>query len=479
MLWLNPSALFALAAVTAPILIHILIQRRAERFPFPTLRFLQPTRLAAIRRHLLEDLPLLAIRISLVAAAVAALAGPLLLTSARRQLWDRRTVRAIVTETGGSRAVGPEQAPASAEATARQETFAAATLADGIRRAILWLDTAPPARREIVIASAFPIGSITDADVAAVPAGIGLRFERAGSLPSTRAVAIGRLLTPDGVRRREVTLTGVQTASRDVAAGEPVLWPIDVVSSEAGRPAIDAAIAAVLWQHVWAAPPDRRARVVLVPGPGAESGVVQAFPPPLAGIPGELRRDAPKREQHEGGGPAVINGLSDAAPITQPWMADAIARIARDPDLRAAGVRVADGLADARFAAAPWQPLASAADGRPLAVAAGSARGVVVASAAPASDVATPVLLRSIADAIADVPDLQRAEVVPIADAALQRWSRPPLPVTAPAIETIDQDDRRWLWAVVLCLLAFESWVRRARSAQASRERETEQARVA
>lgn len=466
MLWLNPSALFALAAVAAPILIHILIQRRAERFPFPTLRFLQPTRLAAIRRHLLEDLPLLAIRISLVAAAVAALAGPLLLTSARRQLWDRRTVRAIVTETGGSRAAASEQAPASAEATARlaeppearrrpplrQQTFTADSLADGIRRAILWLDTAPPARREIVIASTFPIGSITNADVAAVPAGIGLRFERTGTLPGTRTAAIGRLLTPDGVRRREVTLTGVQTASHDVAAGEPVSWPIDVVSPDAGRPAIEAAIAAVLSQHVWAAAPDRRARVVLVQGADrTTSGVVQA----------------------------VIEGLGDAAPVTQPWMADAIARIARDPALRAAGVRVAGGLADARFATAPWQPLASAADGRPLAVAAGSAQGVVVASAAPASDVATPVLLRSIADAIADVPTLQNAEVVPIADEVLQRWTRTAAPVTEPRVETVEQDDRRWLWVAVLCLLALESWVRRARSAQVSRERETEQARVA
>ena len=114
MLWLNPSALFALAAVAAPILIHILIQRRAERFPFPTLRFLQPTRLAAIRRHLLEDVPLLAIRIALIAAAVAALAGPLLLTGARRQAWDRRIVRAVVTDTGGA-----EQAPGSAEPAAQ------------------------------------------------------------------------------------------------------------------------------------------------------------------------------------------------------------------------------------------------------------------------------------------------------------------------------------------------------------------------
>ena len=129
MLWLNPSALFALAAVAAPILIHILIQRRAERFPFPTLRFLQPTRLAAIRRHLLEDLPLLAVRIALLAAAVAALAGPLLVTSARRQAWDRRVVRAIVTRYGrrgasllrprpASRALGSGRQPL------RQQTFA-------------------------------------------------------------------------------------------------------------------------------------------------------------------------------------------------------------------------------------------------------------------------------------------------------------------------------------------------------------------
>src|SRR5471032_1905586 len=96
MLWLNPSALFALAAVAAPILIHILIQRKAERFPFPTLRFLQPTRLAAIRRHVLEDIVLLAVRAALLAAAVAALAGPFLVTTARRQAWDRRIVRAIV-----------------------------------------------------------------------------------------------------------------------------------------------------------------------------------------------------------------------------------------------------------------------------------------------------------------------------------------------------------------------------------------------
>ena len=65
------------------------------------------------------------------------------------------------------------------------------------------------------------------------------------------------------------------------------------------EPAIDAAIAAVLSQRVWAAPPDRRARLVLSPAVRC----VQAC---------RGRR------------------VADAAPIEQPWMADAVARIARD-----------------------------------------------------------------------------------------------------------------------------------------------------
>ena len=107
MLWVNPAALFALAAVAAPLLIHLLIQRRAERVPFPTLRFLQPTRLSAIRRQLLDDLPLLAVRVALIAAAVAALAGPLLVTASRKQAWDRRVVRATVKDTAGAELTPP------------------------------------------------------------------------------------------------------------------------------------------------------------------------------------------------------------------------------------------------------------------------------------------------------------------------------------------------------------------------------------
>ena len=477
MLWLNPFALLALASVALPILIHLMIQRRAERFPFPTLRFLQPTRLAAIRRHLIEDLPLLAVRMAVLAAAVAAVAGPLLATPARRQAWDRRMVRAVVTDDvaryveGRDREGGPAASAPGAlgrasskldgsvaerrrERPALQRTFSGVAISDGIRRAIVWLGTAPPARREIVIASPFPIGSITPADVAAIPADIGVRFERTGTLPRTRIVPGGRVLTPDGARAREVTFDGDRTSVRDTLTAEPLAWPIDVVAATADQPAIDAAIAAVLSQRVWAGPPDRRARVVLLPQATPEadlkvrttSEVVQAFRP---------------------------------AVIQQPWMADAVSRIAADRDLRDAASRVAAGLSDAAFAVAPWQILTSAADGRPLAVAAGLPDRLVVASAARAADVATPLLLRAIANAIAVPPDLQPAEVVPIADALLQRWSRAAAPLSSPRIQSVDEDDRRWLWLAALLLIALEVWMRRARTAERVGEGRPEDARVA
>ena len=464
MFWLNPFALFALASVALPILIHLMIQRRAERFPFPTLRFLQPTRLAAIRRHLIEDLPLLAVRMAVLAAAVAAVAGPLLVTPARRQAWDRRMVRAVVTDDvaryvegrdreGGPAASAPEAlgrasskldgsvAERRRERPALQRTFSGVAISDGIRRAIVWLGTAPPARREIVIASPFPIGSITPADVAAIPADIGVRFERTGTLPRTRIVPGGRVLTPDGARARELTFDGDRTSVRDALTAEPLAWSIDVVSAKADQAAIDAAIAAVLSQRVWAGPPDHRARLVLV-----DSAVAQ----PLR-----------------------------AANIAQPWMAAAVAQIARDSDLRAAAARVAAGLSDAAFAVAPWQILTSAADGRPLAVAAGLPDRLVVASAARAADVATPLLLRAIANAIAVPPDLQPAEVVPIADALLQRWSRAAAPLSSPRIQSVDEDDRRWLWLAALLLIALEVWMRRARTAERVGEGRPEDARVA
>jgi hypothetical protein len=465
MIWLNPLALFALAVIAAPILIHILVQRRAERFSFPTLRFLQPTRLAAIRRHLLEDAMVLAVRAAILAAAVAALAAPLIVTAARRQAWERRIVRAIVEDDDVAAASAPEAlrrgpAPRSESAGSQPESpppyrmqqFTAASLQDGIRRAVAWLDTAPPARRELLVFSTFAIGSITEADVEAIPTSIGIRFERRGELPQTRTISDGRVISSESFAlrlvAREVTFAGALTRVREVATSDAPAWAIDVVHAPDAKAAVDAAKAAVLGQRVWMPLPDRRVRLVI----GTSAGIASV--------------------------------LADVAAMSQPWMADAIARIARDGDLNAAGARVAAGLSDARFMAAPWHTVTSAADGRPLAIAAGSPGRLIVVSAASASDLVTPLLMRSIANAVAGVPNLQRAEVVPISDRLLREWSRPAGVPAAPRIDALEQgreDDRRWFWLAALCLLAIEMWVRRASAAAApgdSVDRE-EAARVA
>jgi Aerotolerance regulator N-terminal len=443
-IWQSPSVLFGLAAVAAPILIHILVQRRAERVPFPTLRFLQPTRLAAMRRHVLDDALLLAVRGAILAAAVAALAGPLVITAARRQSWERRIVRAVVIDDVAGSFQG--RAIRDGARAFQASEFRVAALPDGIRRAVAWLEQAPPARRELVVVSPFPIGSLTAADVAAVPASIGIRFERAGTLPATRSVQAGRVLGPGGVLAREVTLDGAQTSVRDAAAAKAPPWPIEVVHAAASKPSVDAAVAAVLSRGVRAPEPGRRARLLVEPEKG---------PYPFSG--------------------------GDVFPIRTPWMADAAARLLRDAELQTAAARVATGLVDARFSAAPWQMAALSADGRPLAVAAESAGRLIVASAAPASSLVTPLLLRSLANGLGVVPDLRHAEVAPIADRLLREWARPSASPAAPAADAVRQDgdenDRRWLWIAVVCLLGIEMGMRRSRSAE--KEAREEVARVA
>jgi hypothetical protein len=440
-LWLNPLVLSALGTAAVPILIHLLVQRRAPQLPFPTLRFLRSTRLASVRHRVLDDVPLLAVRCAIVSAAVAALAGPLAVTSSRRADWDRRIVRAVVVDGGG----GGDR-PARADAF-REQQFSGPSVRDGIARATAWLDAAPPARRELLVVSAFPIGSIGPADLASVPADVGISLERRGVLARSRAVAFGRTFTADGVRDIEVTLAGAETVVRDrPASGAAPPWPIDVVAPPAARRAVDAAVAAVRERRVWTAPPERRARLVIVDGASVDG-------------------DAPS-----------TSATAGAAAVHTPWIADATARVARDRDLQAAARRTPAGMRNLRLAATPWHVLARAGDGTALVAAAESAAGLLVVSAAPAASVATPILIRATADALADRPDIRTVEIVPIRDDDLRAWSRPAQPLSSTRLGNVDEDDRRWFWAAVLLLLGLEMWMRRAKRASAPNE---EAARVA
>jgi aerotolerance regulator-like protein len=436
-IWLNPAVLVGLGVVAAPLLVHFLVQRRAERFLFPTLRFLRPARLASVRRHVLDDVPLLVVRCAILSAAVGALAGPLVASASRRATWDRRVTRAVVRDGDGA-----QMPPSPAEQLFRAQTFSGVSLRDSMRRALAWLETAPPSRRELLIVSPLPIGSITAADLAAVPPDVGIRFERAPALPATRMVPLAPVLTTAGVIDRTAALVGPATSvdERTTALPARVSWPIEVTASANHRLAVDAATDAVLGLRVPAPPSDRRVRVVILEGLGTET--------------------------------------VDADGVRAPWVAEAITRMARDSDLQAAARGLSRGIAAARFSGEPWRTIARASDGAALIVAAATDDRLVIVSGAPASDVATPILLRAAADAVAPVADRQREEIVSIADDDLRTWSRPSGPVAADP-RNIDEDDRRWLWAAALLLLAFETWLRRTRRSEAASTQAAEAARVA
>jgi hypothetical protein len=405
MLLLFPAALVGLLALAAPIAIHILAKRRAERIPFPTLRFLPPGRLASVRRHVLEDAGLLAVRLSILAAAAVALAGPLLVTKQREAGWNAQTQTAVVE---------------------------GADLRQGLRRALAALDAAPPGRREIVVRSTFPIGSISAADVAAVPAPVGVRFERTAAIPPMATVDLAPALTDRGTRRRTVTLDrGMTTIREDDSAGN--------------RPPAadaDAARRAVLSQGV------------LAPADGRLVRVLSTDMPDAAGI------------------------AASAVPIHDAWMADALAAIERHDDLRAASKQMASGLPDARFASSPWTPVARAADSGPLAVGAAASGALVLITAAPRDSFVSALLLRTAMNAIGD-RRLPGAETMAIPDAQVNAWTRAPGPAPAPRFDTLDRDDRRWLWIAALALLALEWRIRRSRaeahSMTSERRREPEE----
>ena len=173
--WLQPLAWWGLGLLAVPIAIHLLARHRSRRLRFPSLKFLPVEQMAALRRRVLTNWPLLVVRMLILAAAVAALASPVVVSDARRQSWDQRVARAIVVasaETDDIRSIAVDEARAS-YASAR---FSAVTVPDALRDAQHWLGSQPPAAREIVVVGDLREGALTAHDLASIPPHVGLRF---------------------------------------------------------------------------------------------------------------------------------------------------------------------------------------------------------------------------------------------------------------------------------------------------------------
>jgi len=259
--WLAPAALLGLGLIALPVAIHLLVRQQSRRIDYPSLRFLQQSQLAAFRWRRIQDALLLACRAAIVAAAVAALAGPVFQGMARSAGYSERIVRAVVVEPGSDATLA-----AGAEAGAfAARTFARTRLADAIADAVRWMEGQPPAAREVVFGGAFRLGSVSAAQLNAVPSFAGIRFVRTPGAeaprdlqwPVLRSSAAGLVL-----QARQLRLDADQTRVSDGAAEAVDPGIVRVIAAPADQPLADAALRAALAVGVrWS---DAAARVMVV-----------------------------------------------------------------------------------------------------------------------------------------------------------------------------------------------------------------------
>ena len=410
MTWLNPWAWLGLIAIGAPVFAHLLARRTSVRLPFPTLRFIQPSRLSPARRRRLTDLGMLALRIAVVIAAVAALAGPLVLTTNRRGA--DTTVAVIVVDTSPSMERARDEARAAATDAAGRidiaRTIESNMPATAIAEAAQWLGR-HGGRREIVVVSDFQRGTLTAGDVAGIPAGIGLRFV------AVRRSATTELDLPEWSRGDLQTRTRLAVNEGSSTAD----WRTERLVSSAPRPTF----------KLFATDADRAAAEATLTAAIAVTPVDRAATRAIAVVfPGAAERDAM---------------LAAASPADERWMIDALTAV---PDaLLAPPVRIAKVAVDgANY----------------LTIFAGTAPGTVASASLLSHLIATAQL--------ANAPEFDPG-TIPAAD--LERWQRPATPAQAPVMDREGPSDARWLWVLVLALLAVEfvarRWIDRARAEDA------------
>ena len=481
MAWLAPAAFGALLLVAGPLLVHLLIRRHARRIVFPAAHFIVATRAAAVRVHRPADPVLLALRVAIVTAAVLAAAQPVVLAGWRERAWNQRTARAIVVDTSASVPDGAAARLADQEA---QGVFASARvpspdLGDAIRRATDWLETAPPARQEIVIVSDFQRGALDAFDLASVPPAVGIRTVSAGApVPPRPNVAVdgwrgGRWrpsIVFDGTATRvnwkregdaaAESAVRIESLPRDSGAAAAALRAAlsfgvaspDAVSSGVASPdAGSSRVASPDGRSSGVASPDARSSGVASPdatssGAPSPDATSSGAASPDATSSGAASPDAtssgaasPDTDQ-----PVTIRFAgapgAEPAPVTTGWIANAASRLRSDPLV--AGV--------------------------PLTIGQREAAMVVQTSIAASSRSATALVRAALLAARSPIVDTE-AEPAVTADADLARWRRDAGPASSD-VSRVEATDARWCWAAALALLAVEAWVRRRGRAADERE---------
>lgn len=417
----NPWAWIGAIALALPIAVHLLRRHRATRRLFPTLRFLPEARVVAVRRHRPTDVSLMIVRLLIVAAAIVGVAQP---------IWRDRASASSVAPSELARAVVVDRTVPQAlragggETATTQVVVEAADIQAGLASAIGWI-ARQGGRRELVVVSGFPIGSVAASDVANVPAGVGVRFvqvpisadEHPIGPPLARGASARGLSPHLTLRPGETTVTWAVAGAAESAAIDWRVRPEDAAG-------LASATGAALDVGVPARAGDRPVTIVLA--------------------------DAPDRAQ------LVI----DARPIDQPWMFDVIRALADDASLASAARSSQASRADLP---ATLTPITRDGAGSVL-LAAGSvgpnSSRLLLTSNVPAATVFTAALAVAVTDATR-ATELSTLEPDTIARDELTRWERPIASAPDVVSPTVGAPLGRWLWIVALAWIGFETWWRR------------------
>jgi hypothetical protein len=447
--WQNAAALWALPLAAVPFVIHLLRTHHARRVAFPSLRFVPTSRTAAVRMRLPSDVLLMLVRIAIVALAIAALAGPILLTAARMAAWNARTARAVVVDISDSMrdadgsGVPPEGAAREAAAaelrTATYGTrFDSRDLNEGLARAVRWLAASPPARREVVVISDVQRGAFGRPDTLAVTDGIGVRFIPIGR-PARTTSFDGALLFgagDAGLRGQAIEATADTTAV--------------AIETRPGK---------------------ETAGLRLSAAPGGEQSVARLLRAvATAGAPAGSS-EQPVTIQFAGASPSVSVPLTAIKPG---WMLRTVLRLREDPTL--ASSPESSGLpAPQATVPDPWTIVVRNRDGSPRVRAAASLSELLLDVAAPADSLFAAAVVQAALTARVDVNDYAEHEIARLDEKALSTLSRPAGPVAPDAWRRADSTDARWFWLVAIALLGVEQWLR----AQSVHHRQQEVTRAA
>ena len=256
--WLLPAALWLGTLVALPLAVHLLARPWRPPLRFPTLRFLTTASAPARRRWQVRDPGLLAVRMAVVLVTAAAMAGPIWVTAARQAGWNARVARALVAPAALASRVATTEIP-DREGIVR--AFVNDDVSQALADASAWVAAQGPSQREIVVIGPLSRAALSAAALEAVPADIGLRFERTSALPSnTRARDRLQLRAGTLWRINELVVAGeADTTVREMSRTPERRAIVDVQAAPDARVVADAAVRAVLRRGVVLTTPEATA----------------------------------------------------------------------------------------------------------------------------------------------------------------------------------------------------------------------------